>query len=166
MEDSIGIHSTCMISSAVLIVLEWSLYELIKHFKGIGVLGSSWLEALFKLQTSDFQMDADVWKLLFLYHCSPRHGGSSVSSVVFASINVFLESSQIPLKLMLLTCSVKWSTLWSCPPASHIKFVKGVFVLVIFPTLALYLTVILCNDFYEMCKTSVLCLFLLKCELS
>lgn len=60
MEDSIGIHSTCMISSAVLIVLERSLYELIKHFKGIGVLGSSWLEALFKLQTSDFQMDADV----------------------------------------------------------------------------------------------------------
>lgn len=84
-----------------------------------------------------------------------------------ASINVFLESSEIPLKLMLLTCcSVKGSTVWSCPPASHIKFVKGVFVLVIFPTLALCLIVILCNDFYEMCRTSVLCLFLLKCELS
>lgn len=41
----------------------------------------------------------------------------------------------------------------------------GVIFLTYLPCV-LCLIVILCSDFYEMCKTSVLCLFLLKCELS
>lgn len=75
------------------------------------MLGSSLLEAVFKLQTSDFQMNGEIQKVHFYAIVLPDFGSSSVSSMVFVSINVFIESSHILLKLLVLlgytNCIVK-----------------------------------------------------------
>lgn len=66
------------------------------------MLGSSVLEAVFKLQTSDFQVNGEICKVHFYAIVLLDLGSSSVSSVVFVSINVFIESSHNLLKLLVL----------------------------------------------------------------
>jgi len=66
------------------------------------VLGRSLLEAVIKLQPSDFKMNGEIGEVHFYAIFHLGLGSSSVSSVVFVSINVFIESSHILLKLLVL----------------------------------------------------------------
>lgn len=60
MEDSIGI--ACYLHDVICYHHRIAIHfcELIKHFKRIEVLGSSLLDAVFKLQTSDFQTNGEI----------------------------------------------------------------------------------------------------------
>lgn len=103
MEDSTGIafylHGviSCLRSIGIIPFVNSS-----KISKAFEVLGSSLLESVFKLQISDFQIDGEIWKVHFYATAFLDLGRSSVSSVVFVSIIVFIESSHILLKLLVL----------------------------------------------------------------